>query len=143
MRKTRRKIEKLNAQIRARAKRKTKLGRTTPTATPEVIQKFMQTRWGQPTALRHKAHIEACKRQDCEDLIEPFARFVEEVLGAPEDFRDEMLEMKPVEPYQAIRRYDAYITPAVLESKLDFYSARMGNKMGARISQNRAVAKAK
>lgn len=99
------------------------------TTAQQAIEDFKLTRWYEPTLLRYRAHLDACDSLECPELKESFLKFIDEVMSAPEPMRDSMLEMKPVEPYIAFQRYEAYVTPTVLESKLDFYSARMGNKM--------------
>lgn len=98
--------------------------------TPQLIREFMRGRWGKATLLRHQAHVAACKSQECEELIEPFSRFVDEVINAPEAIRDEMLAMTTeLEPYEARVSYPAYTSPTPEEQKLGFYSVGMGRKM--------------
>lgn len=77
----------------------------------KTIEAFKQTRWWDPTVRRFKAHIEACNALDCRDLIEPFLRFVSEVMSSPEGVRDDMLAMPELEPVAPVVRYRQYDTP--------------------------------
>ena len=93
------------------------------------VEELRKTRWWKATVERHRLHVEICKRLDCDDLIQPFFRFADEVISSPEAARDGMLEIAAVEPYAAVQRYPAYIEPTKEEQKLDFYSASMGRKL--------------
>jgi len=93
------------------------------------VEQLRKTRWWKPTVLRHKLHVETCKRLDSEDLIQPFYRFADEVMSSPEAARDGMLAIEEMEPYVAFQRYPAYVEPTKKEQKLDFYSAKMGSRM--------------
>ena len=99
------------------------------TRAKQPVEELRSTRWWEATVLRHQLHVQTCKRLDCEELIQPFSCFADEVMGAPEAFRDEMLAIEGLEPYVAIQRYPAYIEPTKAEQKLDFYSAKMGSRM--------------
>ena len=93
------------------------------------VQKLRKTRWWDATVERHRLHVEMCRRHKCEDLIEPFFRFAEEVISSPEATRDDMLAMTELEPYVAFQRYPAYVEPTKQEQKLDLYSAAMGRRL--------------
>jgi len=99
------------------------------TRAKQPVEELRETRWWKPTVARHQLHVQTCKRLDCEELIQPFFQFADEVMGAPEAVRDEMLAIEGLEPYVAIQRYPAYIEPTKVEQKLDFYSAKMGGRM--------------
>jgi hypothetical protein len=93
------------------------------------VEELRKTRWWKPTIERHKLHVEVCKRLECEDLIQPFFKFADEVVSSPEAARDDMLAVEGLEPYVAFQRYPAYVEPTKAEQKLDFYSASMGRKL--------------
>jgi hypothetical protein len=93
------------------------------------VEELRETRWWSATVFRHQVHIQTCKKLNCEDLIQPFFRFADEVMSSPEAARDDMLAVEGLEPYVAFQRYPAYIEPTKDEQKLDFYSASMGRKL--------------
>lgn len=104
----------------------------------ETIKAFKKSIWYKPTVLRYQAHLKACDDLDCPELKEPFLVFVGEIENAPTDAcRAGMLAIEELAPYTAFQSYPAYLTPIAAEQKLDFYGAKMGNKMGARIAQGR------
>lgn len=108
------------------------------TMTPEeTIAALQASRWWQPTIQRYQVHVDACNRLECPELLEPFQRFADEVINAPEEIRDAMLAVEELEEYLPFQRYPAYVEPIMSEQKLGFYSAETGSKMGARISQRR------
>jgi hypothetical protein len=93
------------------------------------VEALRETRWWKPAVERHKLQAKILKQMGCEELIEPFHQYADEIMGAPEDARDGMLAVEELEPYAAIQRYPAYIEPTKAEQKLDFYSAKMGSRM--------------
>lgn len=94
-----------------------------------TLKDFKKTKWYKPTLSRYSAHLKVCKEYDCEELIMPFQKFIDEVIDAPSDFvRADMLAVAELEPYVAFQRYPAYVEPTKEEQKLDFYSAGMGRK---------------
>jgi hypothetical protein len=93
------------------------------------VEQLRKTRWWKPTVLRHKLHVEICKRDGCEDLIQPFFRFADEVMSSPEAARDGMLAIEEMEPYVAFQRYPAYVEPTKKEQALGFYGEAMGRRM--------------
>ena len=93
------------------------------------VEELRKTRWWSPTVFRHQVHIQTCKKLDCEDLIQPFFKFADEVMSSPEAARDGMLAIEGLEPYAAFQQYPAYITPTMEEQKLGFYSEEMGRKL--------------
>ena len=96
----------------------------------EIMKKFATTKWFAPTVARHRLHVEMCEELDCRELIEPFFRFVREVIDAPNDAcRADMLAVSELEPYEAFQRYPAYIEPTKQEQKLELYGAEMGRKL--------------
>lgn len=95
----------------------------------QPVERLRKTRWWLPTVERYRLHVETCKRLKCDDLIMPFYCFADEVIGTPEKWRDDLLEIADVEPYVAWQQYPAYIEPTKEEQKLDFYSASMGRKL--------------
>lgn len=90
----------------------------------KTIAEFKKTRWWLPTVARYKAHLEICRALDCPELIEPFSRFVSEVLSSPEAVRDDMLSMQAPEPFQAAVRYRQYDTPILSEMIYRFASRK-------------------
>jgi hypothetical protein len=103
--------------------------RSTTTRARHPVEQLRKTRWWLPTVARHKLHVKICKRLDCEELIQPFFRFADEVISSPEAARDDMLEVTELEPFVAFQRYPAYIEPTKDEQKLGFYSEEMGRKL--------------
>ncbi len=104
-------------------------GVTLNTRAKHPVEALRETRWWDATVARHRLHVEMCKRLDCEELIQPFFSFADEVMGAPEAVRDEMLAIEEMEPYVAFQRYPAYIEPTKKEQALGFYSEAMGRRM--------------
>jgi hypothetical protein len=93
------------------------------------VEELRTTEWWAATVERHKAHVAACKNLKCEDLIEPFFRFADEVMSTPEEFRHSLFDIDQRPPYVAFQRYPAYIEPTKEEQKLDFYGVGMGRKL--------------
>jgi hypothetical protein len=106
----------------------------------ETINAFKRSKWYKPTLRRYNAHLKACDELDCPELKESFLRFIDEIENAPTDeCRADMLAIEELAPYTAFQQYPAYVTPIMAEQKLDFYSAAMSTKMGARIAQRRTI----
>jgi hypothetical protein len=95
------------------------------------LKEFKKTRWYKPTLLRYGAHLKACFGLDCEDLIVPFQKFIDEVMDVSitDAVRADMLAIVELEYTPPVRRYPAYIEPTKQEQKLDFYSEAMGRRM--------------
>ncbi len=95
------------------------------------LKDFQKTEWYLPTLSRYQAHLNACRGLDCEDLIVPFQKFIDEVMddAITDEVRADMLAIKELEPYVAFQRYPAYVSPTMENQKLDFYSAKMGSRM--------------
>jgi hypothetical protein len=96
-----------------------------------TLRDFKKTKWYQLTLSRYDMHLKVCKKLDCEDLIVPFQKFIDEVMddSITDAVRADMLAITELEPYVAFQRYPAYIEPTKEEQKLDFYSASMGRKL--------------
>jgi hypothetical protein len=94
------------------------------------LRDFKKTKWYKPTLARYSAHLRVCNELECEELIVPFQKFIDEIIDAPTDeCRADMLAIEDVEPYVAWQRYPAYIEPTKEEQKLDFYGVSMGRKL--------------
>jgi hypothetical protein len=94
------------------------------------LKEFKRTRWYKPTLLRYGLHLNACRGLDCDELIMPFQKFIDEIMDAPTDAcRADMLAVTELEYTPPFRRYPAYVEPTKQEQKLDFYSAAMGRKL--------------
>lgn len=95
-----------------------------------TLKEFKKTKWYKPTLGRYDAHLKVCKALDCEELIVPFQKFIDEIMDAPSDTcRAGMLAVEELEPYEAWTRYPAYIEPTKEEQKLELYTAEMGRKL--------------
>jgi hypothetical protein len=81
----------------------------------KTIAEFKETRWWEPAVRRYRAHFDACERLECKELIEPFSRFVSEVMTSPEGVRDDMLDMPELAPFETVRRYRQYDAPTRAE----------------------------
>lgn len=77
------------------------------------VEELRKTRWWKPTVLRHRIHVETCKRLDCDELIQPFFRFADEVISTPEPARDSLLALEELQPYEARVAYSAYVSPSM------------------------------
>lgn len=94
------------------------------------LKEFKKTKWYQPTLRRYDAHLKVCRQLDCDELIVPFQKFIDEVVDAPSDYvRADMLEVTELEPYLPFQKYPAYIEPTKEEQKLELYTAEMGRKL--------------
>lgn len=96
-----------------------------------TLKEFKKTKWYKPTLARYDAHLKVCQALDCEELIVPFQKFIDEVMDADitDAVRADMLAITELEPYFAFQKYPAYIEPTKEEQKLDFYNAEMGRKL--------------
>lgn len=96
-----------------------------------TLKEFKKTKWYKPTLNRYDAHLTVCKKLDCDELIVPFQKFIDEVMdeNITDAVRADMLAITELEPYVAFQRYPAYTEPTKEEQRLDFYSAAMGRKL--------------
>jgi len=81
----------------------------------EIIKAFSKTKWWQPTVYRYRQHVETCERLECTALIEPFLKFVDEVMNTPEENRDGLLAVTELEPYVAFQHFRQYSSPIASE----------------------------
>lgn len=94
----------------------------------KTIAEFKQTRWWLPTVRRFRAHLDACEALECTELIEPFPKFVFEVLQAPEAVRDDMLAMPESAPFEPVMRYRQYDAPTQAEQIIGLTRHRDENR---------------
>jgi hypothetical protein len=96
-----------------------------------TLKQFKKTVWYKPTLSRYDMHLKVCKKLDCEELIVPFQKFIDEVMddGISDAVRADMLAITELEPYVAWQRYPAYTEPTKEEQRLDFYGVSMGRKL--------------
>ena len=69
--------------------------------------------WGEPTAARHRQHVEACDKYGIEPAL--FETFAVEVLNTPEDKRDWLLAFEPIPESAPFVRFRQYDTPMAAE----------------------------
>ena len=96
-----------------------------------TLKEFKKTKWYKPTVLRYGLHLKVCREYDCEELIMPFQKFIDEVMDEhiTDYVRADMLAVTELEPYVAFQRYPAYIEPTKQEQKLGLYGVEMERKL--------------
>ena len=91
-----------------------------------AVRELKKTDHYEATVARYGVHLRLCRALGVEP--EPFAVFAQDVVNAPEESRDEMLNPAPPPPYESVRRYRQYGMP----TKAEMFGGTPPNKSSAR-----------